>query len=289
MSLKVWLPLNGNLINQGASSLGAVSAPASAVVANDGKIGKCYTNSGANTGTSNDFNFSASQFSMAAWVRINTRVNNWRCAFKLANSAGDKDYIGFCCEHNTTTTLIGFHFYKTISGTNTAIFDHYPTSINAAVGTWTHLAVTYDGKEVKYYQDGVCKQTSAIAAAKQNTIANTNKLIMFGSDGSRSTAAVKHSLNDVRIYDHCLSAAEVHEISQGLILHYKLDKPANINNNLYVGSEKFTGSWGGSGSWTTSTETYQNFVVKQRSGTWGGLHQNIPCTNGDIFTISFYA
>lgn len=33
------------------------------------------------------------------------------------------------------------------------------------------------------------------------------------------------SLNDFRIYDHCLSPFEIKEIAQGLILHYKLDDP----------------------------------------------------------------
>jgi hypothetical protein len=30
-------------------------------------------------------------------------------------------------------------------------------------------------------------------------------------------------LNDFRVYDHCLSPLEVHEIAHGLVLHYKLD------------------------------------------------------------------
>lgn len=58
--------------------------------------------------------------------------------------------------------------------------------------------------------------------------------------------------------------------------------------NLYTGTKDFSGTWNGSAQWTTSTETYKNFVVKQKSSVWGGLSQNIPCSNGDIFTISFY-
>jgi len=38
-------------------------------------------------------------------------------------------------------------------------------------------------------------------------------------------------MNDVRLYDHCLSSAEVSEIARGLILHYKLDNSINLTNN----------------------------------------------------------
>lgn len=42
-------------------------------------------------------------------------------------------------------------------------------------------------------------------------------------------------LNDVRIYDHCLSPKEIKEISKGLVLHYKLG--SSINPNMKLGSE----------------------------------------------------
>ena len=38
-------------------------------------------------------------------------------------------------------------------------------------------------------------------------------------------------INDVRIYDHCLSNKEIKEIAKGLMLHYKLDNV--IENNVY--------------------------------------------------------
>lgn len=46
--------------------------------------------------------------------------------------------------------------------------------------------------------------------------------------------------NDVRIYNHILSAAEVHEISQGLVLHYKLDGcMGGSGENLFTNTNRW--------------------------------------------------
>ena len=45
-------------------------------------------------------------------------------------------------------------------------------------------------------------------------------------------------MNDFRIYDHALSAKEVHEIAKGLILHYPLNRGGFGNDNLIKGTDE---------------------------------------------------
>ena len=52
---------------------------------------------------------------------------------------------------------------------------------------------------------------------------------MIGQWGWSYSVAYKYigDVNDVRVYDNCLSAAEIKEIAKGLVLHYPL-------NNAYI-------------------------------------------------------
>ena len=73
MGLKVWLPLNGDLHNQGTSPFLNANIQSGVVIDNNGKIGKCYTNSGTTAPISTACTISTSQFSACAWVKINSK------------------------------------------------------------------------------------------------------------------------------------------------------------------------------------------------------------------------
>ena len=62
-------------------------------------------------------------------------------------------------------------------------------------------------------------------------VAATN--LYIGKRGG-DTGYYSGKLNDVRIYDHCLSDKEVEEISKGLVLHYKLDGNGKGNDNILL-------------------------------------------------------
>ena len=276
MGLKVWLPLDGDLRNLGSSNVEVTNN--GATVDDAGKIGKCYSFDGNDdyirlnsSELYNIFTGGTQQFSICFWV--------YHADTTRAIIFGDYNLSGAINFNTELTTDHKARFYwagapdKTFAST-------------FSVNTWTHLTLAYNGNKLLCYINGV-----KITDEWSGTLATKNKtsgVFYLGRDNRTGTTTLNGKLNDFRIYDHCLSAAEVKEIAQGLVVHYKLNGNLFGNPNLYTGSKNFSGSWVNGSAWTTSTETYQNFTVKQKSTTWGGLAQNISCTNGDIFTISFY-
>ena len=200
MSLIVWLPLNGNINNQGLSgiSLNANSTP----VYNDaGKIGKCYSTT---TFLYND-NFtelSNGIFSVAYWVKYTSFPQYNEYCISLNNSSSS-DYM-FMLGVQTTSGLLSVN--ATSSGTKLAL------------NQWYHIIYTYDGSIGTLYLDGAKIKTWNNPACNKTA----THLTINGRYGSRPLHSGSY-LNDMRIYDHCLSLKEIQELSRGLVCHYTLN------------------------------------------------------------------
>lgn len=72
-------------------------------------------------------------------------------------------------------------------------------------GKWTMLTVSYDGKEVKYYKDGVL---AANKSSVGSVPASSGKLYI-GFDEFDGSSFFKGIMDELRIYNYALSAAEV--------------------------------------------------------------------------------
>ena len=73
MSLKVWLPLNGDLSNQGLSNISFING--GATISNNGKIGQCYHFAKANSQYIKSvfsLDMTSSSWSICCWVKFDT-------------------------------------------------------------------------------------------------------------------------------------------------------------------------------------------------------------------------
>lgn len=211
MSLQVWLPLNGNLNNQGLSNAEIIAT--GATVNTSGKIGSCYSFDGSDDLISvncsdlyKTFSGGSQQFSVAFWV--------YHADSTRAIIFGDYSLTG----------TIGFNIELTTGHQVRFYWNGSPDKSFAAVvaaSDWTHIVLTYNGNKLNIYKNGILQSDSW-----SGTLAIKNKtsgLFYLGRDSRTGTTVLNGRLNDFRIYDHCLSTKEVEEISKGLILHYKLD------------------------------------------------------------------
>lgn len=221
MSLILWLPLNGNLDNNGIENVSITNN--GATVSNSGKIGKCYTFTNQNivvtptTDLKNQFNNEAS---ISCWVKVSTSHSTYAQCITYGTVSTSWNQIYFGIDINGNGVPIG----NIADGSN-------HTNLNFSAikdDVWHHLCLTYSSGAMKAYLDGAFINSTTTAY-----VPSWGNATVFAIGGNSSEVfKTGDSMNDVRLYNHCLSAKEVKEISKGLVLHYPLNTLSTTGVNL---------------------------------------------------------
>ena len=207
MALQVWLPLNGNLKNNGLQSDAPVNAYNTTIVDN-GLIGQTYEFSDAN---------SSGTYIEVENVSIPTDCWSASCWFYPTIASDDTNRYILCMNTSSSTDfMFSLSHYKNhpvlrIRSTN------YSASETVTLNTWHHIAGTFDGNTAKLYYDGALVLTVSDPAVP---VASTT--VFIGRRGGNA-GGIKGNINDARIYDHVLTPKEIKELSMALVVHYPLD------------------------------------------------------------------
>ena len=214
MSLQVWLPLNGDLHNQGLSNITVTNN--GATIDNNGKIGKCYRFGTAKSflelpvEAMNDF---TTECTVSFWLKILTRNTGWDTYFQagLGGTPWNNYVFGFLRNNSNKCCF-------TVSGEAGTSSGSFVTS-DMELDTWYHITLVYQTGHCLIYMDGMLYHdySTAIVPAFNNITT-----ITIGCANTKTNYQSNCLLNDLRIYDHALSPLEVKHLAQGLVLHYPL-------------------------------------------------------------------
>lgn len=282
MALQVWLPLNGDLKNNGLLDISVVNH--GAIVNTNGKIGSCYQFNNNNsyialqhTELYKILNGDTQPFSICFWVK---QIDTSRAIL-----FGDFNVSG---GNNFNIELTTGHALRWYWGTP----DLGISAMNVGQDVWHHITFTYSGTVLKGYMDGVEKYSrNGVLTAKNRTSGE----YYLGRDGRTGTTTLNGYLNDFRIYDHCLSPKEVKEISKGLVLHFPLNQPnfniANGGQKLNLSAATTNSNWSTRGTVEKVLGTH-GFMEARGKAAWSGIScwaNNLNLVVGQTYTISFYA
>ena len=241
MSLQVWLPLNGDLHNQGLSDLSfSIISDTNTKLDNNGKIGKCYNNDSHTAGglISDKTIELGQQQSMFCWFKFTDLYSGASLGGSLISQHRTSTYTGMGITIRYVSATTGYLSVSTGNGSSRTYNTYYGTTLLQA-NTWYHGGYTYDGSTIKIYVNGICEKTQAFSG--MSVPADYISCFCWnltGTSGNTIQANYKlqGSLNDIRIYDHCLSPMEVKELSKGLVLHYPLNRGGWGQENLLRGT-----------------------------------------------------
>lgn len=261
MGLQVWLPLNGSLENRGLNPMTFSYAGGSTGLATNtnGKIGSCFerTSKQGNCIRSSANLLLDNDFSMACWAYVSGTEAS-------ANGLVTNHNHSTCSGAGITVRQVSTSDFRISCNTGYKTDRTYHTYYGTTniANKWAHLGLTYSrsAKQLKLYVNGVVEYT----LNNYDNYAVSNPIDIFNWSTGYYTASDYKTLckmNDVRIYDHCLSQKEMKEISKGLCLHYTLNNNGCGQENLVAGSATFDG-WSIASGWTKAQDTDGTTYIK---------------------------
>ena len=249
MSLQVWLPLNGNLNNNGIANITITND--GATVNDNGKIGKCYSFNGGTNKISipNIITTSTNEFSISSWVYVTQ--------YSYSNYTN----ILSC---RTTTSGKGIAIWVNKDFIRFDDGEMYQANYTFQLNTWVHICIIWSKINGKYvYVNGTQIGYKATVGTLSNLATNT----WIGNDSVNNNYGLIGKINDFRIYDHVLSEKEVKELSKGLILHYPLNGNGRSGNNLITNSTGYNGTTTWTGEISVGIENDKPYFITKRTNT----------------------
>ena len=261
MALQVWLPLNGNLNNQGLSDITVTNS--GATFDNNGKIGKCLKTANQSIDLKYIPDLNNKSLSIGGWFKFNkaeiqaiitSKANITEKANACTgNLIGNNSYGGFGLIYSTNNLydsnkeLSSISIYPYI---RTSTEQKSTNSFSIIFDTWYHIFAIWDNenRKLKLYRNGVLYSSGSVGAfsdaVSRNLYFNSNYI----GGGNGPGLSIPFYSNDVRIYDHALSPKEVEVLSRGLICHYPLSDRSNQTPNNVATYPTFDTS-SGHGGW----------------------------------------
>lgn len=280
MALKVWLPLNGTLKNKGISNVQIISTGSSIVT--NGKIDSCMKIV-SDTTLNYIPNFNTTPLSFGGWFKFNqteiaaivdSLTYSSTANYPTGNLLGNTSYggIGLIWYGNNHYTSGAFNSMQVFATLRTSTVNRSTPSFTIEFDEWTHIMATWDPviHTLSLYKNGTYVGNTIFSTFTDgiNKSLILNYRAIFGGNGPATN--IPMYCNDIRVYDHCLSAFEIKQISQGLVLHYKLNNPYNENTTNLV----------------SSIASYD--YITQNVETYATLIKNKTIYGNKIFTYSAY-
>ena len=271
MGLQVWMPMIGNINNQGLSNFSYFSG--NYVQGTCSTFGKCL-----NVPNSSPISFTADglvnakKFSVCFWTLADKSTKtDWNQMLQLGDKKTDGSYGSNFRFESCTTYPRACSFHNNDKNAITA----GSRILGSSNSTWYHVCVTYDGTELKSYTNGNLIGTD---------VGNGGYLTGYVQIGSANYFGL---MNDLRIYDEVISQKQIRSIYNLQIIHYPLNNIYEVGiTNKYFG-DAAEGALNYDGNYITRTKLSNERGYKYKlSYTGTGKDMWNALTTGSHFSFT---